>query len=253
MNHITLISDWQLSEPYVAMLKGRIISQIPDVQFFDLTHTIDVLNVNKTAFLLKSAYSSFPEGTVHLILTGVSDSLPQNPLVMQLNGHYFIGIDNGILPLMFPDEIDGNIREFTLEEGGLLSKMISLARICLFESWETKTELYPNPKRKLPFSADYFQNRNLLNGMVVYIDDQSNVLTNIPVEMFRKYVNLNNFKARIGTTVVTKFHEKYVEDDEPYFLPNSLGVMEIAVYSGRLAILARWQKDTSVEIECDVK
>lgn len=253
MNHITLISDWQLNEPYVAMFKGRIISQIPDVQFFDLTHSIDVLNVNKTAFLLKSSYSSFPEGSVHLILTGVSDSMAQNPLVMQLNGHIFIGIDNGIFPLMFSDEIEGRIRIFTQEEGGLLSKMISLARICLFEDWESQTEPYPNPKRKLPFSADYFQNRNVLNGMVVYIDDQSNVLTNIPVEMFRKYVNLNNFRAKIGTTFVTKFHEKYVEDDEPYFLPNSLGVMEIAVYSGRLAILARWQKDTSVEIECDIK
>lgn len=90
----------------------------------------------------------------------------------------------------------------------------------------------------------------MIAGHVIYIDAYNNVLTNIPVSLFEEKVHDGRFTAKIGTLVITHLHRTYESDPEPYLIPNSLGVMEIATYKSRVSILAKWQKDTSVDIYC---
>ena len=92
---VTLLSDWRLRDPYVSMFKGSLLSVFPEVQIIDMTHYVDKFNLPQTALLMKSGYGSFPEGSIHLILTNMSLNSTFSPVLLPHNGHYFIGEDNG--------------------------------------------------------------------------------------------------------------------------------------------------------------
>lgn len=248
MKLITLTSDWTLQEPYVAMLKGRLFSSLPDVHVIDHTHSIEIGNVNQTAFLLRHSYASFPEGSVHLVLTGATSFLLANPVVVVADGHYFVGEDNGVFSLLTYGMSDVEVRQYE-GEGDFLEKVIRMAGWCLDGSWKEHTTEFKLQLR-IPFTATYVESQNMISGHIAYIDAYSNVLTNIPVSLFEEKVRDGRFTARIETLTVTHYHRTYEADTEPYLVPNCLGVMEIAAYRGRISILAKWQKDTSVEIFC---
>lgn len=248
MKLITLTSDWTLQEPYVAMLKGRLFSALPDVHVIDHTHSIEIGNVNQTAFLLRHSYASFPEGSVHLVLTGATSFLLANPVVVVADGHYFVGEDNGVFSLLTYGMSEVEVRQYE-GEGDFFEKVIRMAGWCLDGSWKEHTTEFKLQLR-IPFTATYVESQNMISGHIAYIDAYSNVLTNIPVSLFEEKVRDGRFTARIETLTVTHYHRTYEADTEPYLVPNCLGVMEIAAYRGRISILAKWQKDTSVEIFC---
>lgn len=249
MKLITLISDWTTHEPYVAMFKGRIYAQLQDVNVVDITHTIEIANVNQTAFILRNSFSSFPEGTVHLVLTNASRYLLSSPVVICLDGHFFIGDDDGIFALLSYEKQNVVSRIFSAGTGDYLQKMIQLAGYCINGNWQEHTEEYVFKKR-IPFVAEYIESQNMISGHIAYIDSYSNVLTNIPVSLFEEKVHNGIFTARVDSLSITHLHSTYEQDTEPYLVPNCLGVMEIAAYRGRVSILAKWQKDTSVDIYC---
>lgn len=249
MKLITLTSDWTLHEPYVGMLKGTLLTQFPDANVVDITHSIELANVNQTAFMLRSAYRSFPEGTVHFILTGVSPLLLSQPVVLSMDGHFFIGDDTGVFSLLSYGLAGGVARQYVGEEGTFIQKMVRLAEACFDGSWEGCTADY-SLQMRIPFTANYIETQNMISGHIIYIDAYNNVLTDIPVALFEEKVRDGRFTARIDTLTITHLHRTYEQDTEPYMVPNSLGVMEIATYKSRVSILAKWQKDTSVDVYC---
>ena len=124
MKIITLTSDWTLQEPYVGMLKGQLFSRFPDVNVVDITHSVEIGNVNQTAFLLRNAFHSFPEGSVHFILTGASAFLLAQPVAVNLNGHFFIGEDMGVFSLLSYGLPNVEARQYAGEGGDFLQKMM---------------------------------------------------------------------------------------------------------------------------------
>ena len=47
---ITLLSDWRLRDPYVAMLKGELLKTLPDAQIVDITHYVDKFDLIHPGF-----------------------------------------------------------------------------------------------------------------------------------------------------------------------------------------------------------
>ena len=63
---ITLTSDFGLKDPYVAEMKGVILTINPNANIIDITHDVEKFNIRMGAFMLASAAPYFPKGTVHL-------------------------------------------------------------------------------------------------------------------------------------------------------------------------------------------
>jgi len=103
MDTATLISDWGLTDPYIGIFKGKLWAKQPDFRIIDLTHHIKLGKLNQTAFLLKAAFSHFPEHSYHFILTATSLPPEKDPVLLEYQNHYFITDNNGILYLMFED------------------------------------------------------------------------------------------------------------------------------------------------------
>ncbi|MCB0779041.1 MAG: SAM-dependent chlorinase/fluorinase, partial [Flavobacteriales bacterium] len=53
---ITLTSDMGLRDHYVAVVKGAIISQLPEARIVDISHGIMPFDNAQAAFVLRNAY-----------------------------------------------------------------------------------------------------------------------------------------------------------------------------------------------------
>ena len=93
---ITLTTDLGLKDYYVGSIKGAILKDIPSAHIIDISHDIPSFDISVASFCLKNVYKDFPDGSIHII--GVAPSADENTLhlVIEKDGHFFIGADNGI-------------------------------------------------------------------------------------------------------------------------------------------------------------
>ena len=103
---ITLTSDMGYRDYYVAAVKGVIYSQCPNCHVVDISHSITPFNTFHAAWVLKNAYLNFPKGTVHILSVNSEGSDDIAQVVVDYDGHYFIGADNGVFSLMFDKKPD---------------------------------------------------------------------------------------------------------------------------------------------------
>ncbi|GAL82546.1 hypothetical protein JCM19274_2322 [Algibacter lectus] len=64
---ITLTSDFGLKDHFTGATKGAIYSELPDVNIVDISHNVSPFSIPEAAYIIQNAYSSFPEGTIHII------------------------------------------------------------------------------------------------------------------------------------------------------------------------------------------
>lgn len=253
MKIATLISDWKLRDPYLSMFKGELITALPDLQIFDITHTIDLYSVKQTAFILKNSYQSFPKGSLHIILTGLAFSDIASPILLEHDGHYFMGKDNGIFFLMF-NESEHKLEAFQMKEqeekSSITKKIIQMAGWFFDNQLSDHCIAYQDFKRLLVSTV--VQEENKITGSIVYLDSACNAITNIPVSLFHKIRANRSFKVTAGDRkhLVTSLYQDYYahSDGEVYLVPNRLGFIEISIYHGNIAALANLHVDDSVEI-----
>ena len=63
---ITLTTDFGVSSPYVAQMKGEILRRNREAEIVDITHAIGPQNVVEGAIVLDDVTRRFPAGTVHV-------------------------------------------------------------------------------------------------------------------------------------------------------------------------------------------
>lgn len=250
---ITLISDWKLRDPYVAMLKSNLLTAIPESQILDVTHSVEFFNLNQTAFLMKQCYASFPPGTIHLLLTMFPQSLDCNPVVVEYDGHFFLAEDTGIFYLMFGMETELRGRQFHSSTNTLkpLEKMILLAKSLVDGDMENITEPYTDFKRLFSSEPMHFKSERKIEGKIVYFDAFFNAVTNIPTKMFKEAVENHNFCAMVDSQSswkINKYYDIYQNDEDMYLVSNSLGCIEIAMYNGNVSVLTDMRIDDKIII-----
>ena len=67
MHIITLTSDWNENDYYVASLKGKLLSVCPEAHIIDISHNVKTFNSSQAAYVVRNAYPHFPDNTIHII------------------------------------------------------------------------------------------------------------------------------------------------------------------------------------------
>ena len=80
---ITLTTDFGLKDPYVAEMKGAILSIHSAASIIDVSHGVDKFNVRMGAFMLASAAPYFPKGTIHLAVVDPGVGTERRAIVLQ--------------------------------------------------------------------------------------------------------------------------------------------------------------------------
>lgn len=93
---VALLTDFGLADGYVGVMKGVILGIAPGVQLVDLTHDVPPQDVPTGAWLLSTAWQSFPAETVFVAVVDPGVGTARHPVAVFAGGRYFVGPDNGI-------------------------------------------------------------------------------------------------------------------------------------------------------------
>ena len=251
MSIITFTSDFGMKDHYVAAVKAKLFSLADDIQIVDISHSIEAFNIAQGSFVVKSVYRDFPVGTVHLVAVDAQAS-NHKYIAVSLEGHYFVGADNGLLSLLSeqgPEEIivldaDDNTT-FTTKEV-LAPAAVALSRGTAIQKLGT---LVSELERRLPRMLK--ATRKQIVGHVVHVDHYGNLITNIDQTTFGHLQKGVSFQVRFGRETATYLQKSYheVEYGEVFLLFNSVGWLEIGINQGNAHELLGLTFDSPIMIQ----
>jgi S-adenosylmethionine hydrolase len=102
---IGLFTDYGWDDPYVAQLKGVILTINPNARLLDLTHTVTPFNVTEGAYLLDQCAEEFPAGTIFVAVVDPQVGTDRDPILLETaKGKFFVGPDNGLFTQVLAHE-----------------------------------------------------------------------------------------------------------------------------------------------------
>ncbi len=249
---VTLTTDFGSRDYYVPLLKGSILSKVPDVNLVDLTHEIGNYDITRAAFIFKNAWHHFPEGTIHLLT--VNDS-PEQPsfVIFEHENHFFLGPDNGIFSLVF-DPVPTEIFRLPAKNGTFfdLKDIFShaISHVCQSRGLYNIGEPLESLVTRISFQPVLGPSH--IRGAVIHVDNYDNVITNISRALFEKISGGREFMLTFKghapiTTICQHYHD--VPIGEVLCLFNSADHLEVAINMGNAAGLLGFDLEDTIQID----
>lgn len=94
---ITLTTDFGEGSPYVASMKGVILSINPAVRIVDISHAVPPQDVRQGAIVLAEVTPLFPAGTLHIAVVDPGVGSTRAIVYAEIGDQRYIGPDNGLL------------------------------------------------------------------------------------------------------------------------------------------------------------
>jgi hypothetical protein len=102
---IALFTDFGWEDPYVAQMKGAILTVDPTARLLDLTHTVSPYNIAEGAYLLDQSAEEFPAGTIFIAVVDPGVGTDRDPILLETSkGKFFVGPDNGLFTHVVDNE-----------------------------------------------------------------------------------------------------------------------------------------------------
>ncbi|MCL5878077.1 MAG: S-adenosyl-l-methionine hydroxide adenosyltransferase family protein [Candidatus Bathyarchaeota archaeon] len=240
---ITLTTDFGLKDPYMAEMKGAILTINPNATLIDITHEVEKFNIRMGAFMLASAAPYFPKGAIHVAVVDPQVGTQRRAILVQTKGGFFVGPDNGVL--MLAAQAQGIEHIYELSNPKLMLPQVSSTfhgrdifapAAAHLDKGVAPQEFGPEITDPVtPKFAAVEHKKGVLFAEVLYVDGFGNAVTNIPQKEVSKSdtveVNLHHVSLRLAlakTYAENKFHE-------PIALIGSHGFLELALNQGSFA------------------
>lgn len=244
---ITLTTDFGEKDYFAGAVKGAIYSELPDVKIVDISHSVSPFNILEAAYIIRSAYGSFPKGTIHII--GIDSELHQENkhIAVKLDDHYFVCANNGIMSMICqyiaPTElVEINIHDKIETSFPVLDVFVKVA--CHIARGGTLAVIGKSidtikPIRNLLPIVNNDQSQII--GNVIYIDNYGNVVSNIKEKFFIEIQKGRNFEVSARNHKFTIIYKKYSDvvnfeqgqseyEGRGLVVINAAGYLEIAIY-----------------------
>jgi S-adenosylmethionine hydrolase len=252
---ITLTTDFGLDDPYVAEMKGVILSLNPEARIVDISHGVRPQQIEQGGFILASAYPFFPPGTIHVAVVDPGVGGERLPVLLSTPEAIFIGPDNGLLSAALPEEsraLAGDGPAPVQLPGGFSARALSDPRfhrhpvsntfhgrdvfapaaahfslgVRLEELGAPLTEIVALP----PFRAAVQADGSIL-GRVIHIDRFGNVVTTVHGDQ----ISGAGAVIEIRGVRIEGLSRTYAENEGPIAVAGSTGHLEIALSNGNAA------------------
>jgi S-adenosylmethionine hydrolase len=258
---ITLTTDFGRASPYVAVMKGVILSINPQANVVDLTHAIRPQAVRHASYFLGTAVPYFPTGTIHVCVVDPGVGSDRAAICVEKNDRYFVGPDNGVFTHVLRCDSGTavtykltnhqfwrtNTPSDTFHGRDIFGPVAAhLSRgIDIRELGPIHRDPVVLPKRcAVTFGQKW-------SGEVQFVDDFGNLITNIPackMKVLPVRVSLN------GTPLgIVRWVRTYSEamSGELVSLFSSDGFFEIAEVNGNAARKLHIEAGSTIELEWD--
>lgn len=255
---ITLTSDFGLHDPYVGIMKSRILERAPRIPLIDLTHEIAPFQPEQAGYWLWCSYRQFPAGSVHIAVVDPGVGGTRSIVVLEAAQQRFVAPDNGLLGLLagsIPDASAYRVEPQALRALGLTLASTTFhgrdvmgplgaelaARRVRPQQLGARTALLSGTLRPAVRTE-----RGALEGQVALIDHFGNALTTISAELL---ATLGSARVALGTRrlrLVRTYGEAGA--DECVALINSSGMLELAARQASAAARLQLQVGAPVQV-----
>lgn len=251
MQLITLTTDLGKDDYFVALLKAEIFSTIGNaVQFIDVSHSVDSQDIQQAAFFINTTYQKFPKGSIHIACVYSYYSSNYEIIAFKKNEHFFIGPNNGVFSLLFPDLEEQDVYSIHLDTKEV-NKIIAHGVACI------KNNLFPEEigspvasfNTKLALQA-VTTNSNI-RATIIHIDHFENLVLNVSKDLFDKQRKGRRFEIFYKQhDPINKISAHYgdVPVGDTLCLFNSANLLEIAINMGKASSLLSLNKNETVQI-----
>ena len=235
---ITLTTDFGLGSPYVAQMKGVILSLCPEATLVDITHGIGPQNIREGAVVLADTTPRFPPDTIHIAVVDPGVGTSRELVYAATAGHKYLAPDNGLLSLLARQNRPA--RMIALREKAYWLPHVSstfhgrdiLAPVAAhLAAGLDPARLGPLQEKlvMLPLPQAEWRGREL-HGEVLYVDSFGNLITNITSVLLRNTNDLTKRLVRIKNCSIHPIVATYgdVSEGELLALLDSQGRLEIA-------------------------
>ena len=190
MQIITLTSDIGLRDYYVASVKGQLLQEVTGVQLIDITHYVKPFEVAEAAYQVRSSYSSFPAGTIHIIGVDSEISETNKHIALALDNHFFVCPDNGLICMITKEikptkVVEINIHDKIETSFPVLDVFVKVA--CHIARGGTLAVIGKSIDKIKPIkNLEPYVNeeKTQIIGSIIYVDNYDNVITNIKKSFF---------------------------------------------------------------------
>jgi len=248
MKIISLLSDFGLKDPYVAEMKAVILSICPEARIVDISHEIEKFNIRMGAFVLASAASYFPEGTVHLAVVDPGVGMKRRPILVVTKRAFYVGPDNGLLILSAQRQGLNHVYHVTNKQFMLPQVSRTFHGRDVFAPTAAHLAKGHVPSEfgheindyVVPEFAKPTLSKNVLAGEVLHIDGFGNVITNVSLRELEKISVKEGGMLHVKLKediIKLKFCVAYgeVKANQPLAIIGSHGFLEISVNQGSAA------------------
>ena len=257
---ITLTTDFGRASPYVAVMKGVILSINPAANIVDLSHDIRPQDVRHASYFLATAVPYFPPGTIHVCVVDPGVGSERCALYADTPEQRLVGPDNGAFTGVF--------RKLGCRTVGALTNprfWRTLAPSDTFHGRDifapaaahlscgaSHLEIAPTDIKPVELSmrsAVTFGKR--WNGEVQFVDDFGNLITNVPACKLKSLpVKVTLGGAALGTVRWVRTYSE-AAPGELVCLFSSDGYFELAEVNGNAARRLNAHAGTLIELEWD--
>lgn len=242
---ITLTTDFGLGSPYVAQMKGVILSLCPDVTIIDITHGIGPQNIREGAVVLADTTPRFPPETIHVAVIDPGVGTGRELVYAAIAGQRYLAPDNGLLSLLAEQNKPARIirlRETsywlphvsrTFHGRDILSPVV--ARLA---GGLDPAQLGPAQEGLVMLPWPQAERRGgELHGEVLYVDSFGNLITNITLANLRNAGDPTTHMVRIKDCEIPSIAAAYGDaaDGQLLALLDSQGRLEIAAANASAA------------------
>lgn len=232
---ITLMSDFGLSDIYVAAMKAVLLRYCRDATLIDVTHNVPRQDILCGSITLERAVDGFPPGTVHLAVVDPGVGTDRRLMIAELNGSTIICPDNGLItwasrmhgrgkmreltwrPAKFSNTFHG--RDIMAPAAGMIAAGIAVGKL--------------GKRMDDPVLLDVAPAEAPGDGQIIHIDHFGNATTNIGLDLLEtRRASVRVKRRRIGKVKRTYWD---VAPGDAVALIGSSGLLEIAVRDGSAA------------------
>ncbi|MDH3359956.1 MAG: SAM-dependent chlorinase/fluorinase [Desulfobulbaceae bacterium] len=266
---VTLTTDFGLTDEYVGIMKGVILSLAPTTQIVDLSHEIEPQNIAQAAYLINSSRQYFPDNTIHILVVDPGVGSNRRMILVGARRQLFLAPDNGVLSLVFDDNELDFAHAITNEELYLhpVSQTFHgrdiLAPVAAHLAKGLAVETVGPPLdskelKQLNLAASISTDGKSIIGRVIQIDRFGNLITNIHRHDLQKLTASSTgstLTVTVGTSTINNLVAYYAEatPGELLALFGSRDYLEIAINKGNAGKYLGINTGKIVELKNDKK
>jgi len=240
---ITLTTDFGLSDPYVGIMKGVILSINPAARIIDVSHLIKAGSALQAAGIIQESYTFFPKGTVHVAVVDPGVGTERRLILLETEEYFFVGPDNGIFWPVITAHSEIKVIHLTENKYFLPDITHTFHGRDIFAPVAAHLSRGVDPQKMGRPMSDPVplqmprpqQTGEVLSGQIIRVDHFGNLITNIFQKDLERFSGAARPVIKIGDMVIEGVLKTYADASvgETLAMIGSSGLLEIAVNLGR--------------------